>query len=75
MEKEHRKIVAHICGRYVKNRCCPICGHIVDLGQPLPWECAMLGLTTPFQNAKGQAEYERSGICQGCQDNRFGKED
>lgn len=75
MKKELRKVIAHIGKEHLEVMHCPICGHILDFGQQLPCECSILGPTNPFRNVKGQIEFECSGICQDCQDNRYGKED
>lgn len=67
--------VAQISGRRLYSRSCPICGHIIDLGQRMPREYAIVSLTSPFRNAKGRIEFHKTGMCQDCQDNKYGKED
>jgi hypothetical protein len=72
---ENNIAIARMCrGRFFA-RACPICGHIIDLGQPIPQECTIESLTIPFRNAEGWVEFSRSGVCQDCQDNRYGKVD
>ena len=75
MKKELGKVIEHICTGRPEVMRCPICGHIIDFGHRLPCECSILGQTSPFRNLKGMIEFECSGICQDCQDNRYGKED
>lgn len=81
MEKEerektdHKRAVACIIMRCGHIKRCPICGHIIDLDQSLPKEYALLGMSSPFRDSKSRYEYSRSGMCQDCQDNQYGRED
>lgn len=54
---------------------CPMCGGIINLGKMLPRECALLAVTSAFQNKEEWDLYSSSGMCPDCQHNWFGKED
>jgi hypothetical protein len=56
-------------------RKCPMCGHLIDLGQPVPCECALVSLTSQFRDSQSYDLYVRSGICQDCQDTKYGRVD
>lgn len=75
MKPKHKEIATQVFKLSSYMRKCPMCGLVIDLGQPIPLECALLSLTSPFRNSKGWDEYSTSGLCQDCQDTKYGKVD
>ena len=75
MKHKHKETIAQFFRMSSHIRTCPICGHLIDLGQPIPREYALLSLTTPFRDSQSYDLYIRSGLCQGCQDLKYGRAD
>ena len=75
MKYKHKEMIAQFFRRSFYMRECPICGHLIDLGQLIPRECALLSMTNPFRDSQSYDLYVRSGICQDCQDIKYGRAD
>jgi hypothetical protein len=70
MKHKHKEMIAQFFKMSSCMRKCPMCGHLIDLGQPVPCECALLSLSTPFRDSQSYDLYIRSGVCQDCQDTK-----
>ena len=54
---------------------CRICKLIINADQVLPLEYPINSLCVQFRNYESWLEYNNSGLCQSCQDNRDGIQD
>jgi hypothetical protein len=71
----YKEMMAYLLKTQLHMRKCPMCGHFIDLGQQVPRECALVSLTRPFRDRYSWDLYTRSGLCQDCQDIKYGRVD